>query len=247
MSYCLADTKMPKSDIFIIYNKCREKYGKSLFMLDEIFSIALIDKSRFPNILSAKDEESYIQQWVSNYVNAMNKLPRYKIAKPKQTCSDPAISHLVKIVSNVDDVEINEQEKHHNLFMSAENILGQLLEEYIASNVQDLGWYWCAGNVLRAVDFCHKEGGFLQIKNKSNSENSSSSAIREKTSIKKWYRLGSRKEKGKQIPIFKWDSLNSIINDCLKDGETACNMNEEDYRLFLTEVAKANPKIISEL
>lgn len=247
MSYCLADTKKSDGEIYFIYKKYRESYGESLFMLDEIFSIALIDKSRFPNINSAKDEDSYIQQWVSNYVKAMAKLPRYKIAKPKQSCSDPAINHLVKIVSKANDAEINEQEKHHNLFMSAENVLGQLLEEYIASKIQDLGWYWCAGNVLRAIDFCHNEGGFLQIKNKSNSENSSSSAIRENTTIKKWYRLGSRKEKGKLIPVFKWDLLNAIINDCLKDGQTACNMSEEDYRLFLTEVAKSNPNIISGL
>ena len=247
MSYCLADSKKTNSELCAIYTKYRESFGKSLVMLDKIFAIALIDKSRFPNISTAKNEDSYIQQWISNYVNAMNKLPRYKIAKPKQACSDPAISHLVKIVSRVNDTEICEQEKHHNLFMSAENVLGQLLEEYIASNVQHLGWCWCAGNVLRAIDFCHDEGGFLQIKNKSNSENSSSSAIRDNTTIKKWYRLGTKKEKGKQIPVFKWDSLNEIINDCLKDGETACNMNEEDYRLFLTEVAKQNPQIISDL
>ena len=98
--------------------------------------------------------------------------------EPKKTCSDPALSKLVKIAFKLDDAEIEEKENAHNLFMSAENIQGELLEEYIARNVKDYDWIWCSGNALRAIDFCKRDGSvLLQIKNKNNTENSSSSAI----------------------------------------------------------------------
>ena len=97
--------------------------------------------------------------------------------------------------------------------MSAENIQGNLLEEYIAQKVRPYGFIWCEGNVLRAIDFCNTDGSlFLQIKNKSNTENSSSSNIREGTSIEKWYRLGTRTQAGKRLPDYKWHILNNFIN-----------------------------------
>lgn len=49
-------------------------------------------------------------------------------------------------------------EYNHNLFMSAENIQGNLLEEYIASKVHPYGFLWCDGNIVRAVDFCNTDG-----------------------------------------------------------------------------------------
>ena len=59
-----------------------------------------------------------------------------------------------------------------------------LLEEYISISVRPYSWIWCNGNVLRAIDFCSSDGSILlQIKNKSNTENSSSSSIRTGTNI----------------------------------------------------------------
>lgn len=138
-------------------------------------------------------------------------------------------------------------EKAHNLFMSAENIQGELLEEYIAINVKNSGWIWCSGNTLRAVDFCKKDGSaLLQVKNKNNTENSSSSAIRNGTEIKKWYRLKTKKKKTKPEPSYEWDKLNDIINNDLDDDEEPCEMSEKGYQHFLKKVAKNNPDIITE-
>ncbi len=247
MSYCLKDSTLSDCKLVEIYNNAKNLLNCNEYELDKIFEIAIIDRSRFPLINSAKDEVSYLEHWIANYVNAKSNLPRNRVAKPKQACSDPAVSQLVKIVSNSDDELVKIQERHHNLFMSAENILGQLLEEYIAAKVSNYGWIWCAGNTLRAIDFCHLTIGYLQIKNKSNSENSSSSNIREKTNIKKWYRLGTKKSNGQQIPVFKWEDLNKIINSDIPNYLEPCNMNEDDYRSFLINVAKQNPKIISDL
>ena len=142
--------------------------------------------------------------------------------------------------------EAENQSNHHNLFMSAENIQGNLLEEYIASVVRKYGWLWCNGNVLRAVDFCTIDGSaLLQIKNKSNTENSSSSAIRTGTTIQKWYRLGTKSRKGVRLPDYKWDNLNSIINTHVFGHTNDCNMTEDSYNAFLKNVATHNPRIIT--
>lgn len=142
----------------------------------------------------------------------MKSLPSSRTASSKGSCSDPAIKAIVKASRELSKEAADEQEKHHNLFMSAENIQGNLLEEYISSNVRKYGWLWCNGNVLRAIDFCNINGTvLLQIKNKSNTENSSSSAIRSGTSIKKWYRLGTRKVNGNPEPRFMWDELRAPL------------------------------------
>ncbi|MBR0519174.1 SinI family restriction endonuclease, partial [bacterium] len=144
--------------------------------------------------------------------------------------------------------EIEIGEKHHNLFMSAENIQGHLLEEYIASKIYKYGFLWCAGNILRAIDFCNKDGSiFLQVKNKYNTENSSSSNIREGTKIIKWYRLGVETKKGIKNPIYKWDELNNMINQNNNVHLSKCNMSENDYVKFLKEKSINNPKLITEL
>ncbi len=137
---------------------------------------------------------------------------------------------------------------YHNLFMSAENIQGNLLEEYISGVIRPYGWIWCNGNVLRAIDFCSSDGAvLLQIKNKSNTENSSSSAIRTGTNIKKWYRLGTQTRNGEKLPSSKWEILNAIINSHVTSGIAPdCNMNEQSYQDFLRSVTLKNKEIISD-
>jgi len=84
----------------------------------------------------------------------------------------------------------------HQLAMSAENCVGALLERYLDSVLRPYGWYWCCGSFVKAVDFIRHDQGMnwltLQIKNRDNSENSSSSAIRNGTPIQKWFRSFSR-------------------------------------------------------
>jgi hypothetical protein len=128
--------------------------------------------------------------------------------------------------------------------MSAENVQGLLLEEYIDANVSSLGWVWCKGSTMRAVDFCTMDGDILlQIKNKSNSENSSSSSIRNGTDIHKWFRLGTQTKAGKKYPVYKWDDLNGIIAQA---NNGIPEMSEDSYRQFIQDVAKMNPNIITD-
>ena len=137
--------------------------------------------------------------------------------------------------------------------MSAENVLGNLLEEFISTKIKPYGWVWCTGETLHAIDFCNTSGTvLLQVKNKHNSENSSSSGIREGTSIQKWYRLGTSKAGGKITPVYKWEYLNKIINDnrCVpSNGATMpdepLTITEDDFVRFIEVIVQNNKRIVS--
>ena len=218
--------------------------------LDYIFTVASRDTSLFPGISRVTTPQAYLNRWVKNYLDAMNNLPSQRTANPKSACTDPAIRVIVKATQGMTDAEALDGEKSHNLFMSAENIQGNLLEEYIATKVKPYGFLWCSGNVLHAIDFCNTTGTMLiQIKNKSNTENSSSSAIRTGTTIEKWYRLGTRTSNGVKIPDYKWADLNALINNNKTQGHSLqpCAMSEDDYQTFLSRVAGANHGLITSL
>ena len=151
------------------------------------------------------------------------------------------------VTQGVSETVVLEKEQAHNLFMSAENVQGNLLEEYISVSTRPYGWIWCAGNTLRAIDFCSSDGAvLLQVKNKSNTENSSSSNIRQGTTILKWYRLGTRTVRGQKVPTYKWDALNAIINDHRTLFHLPpCNMTEEHYIQFISNLANLNHDLIT--
>ena len=216
--------------------------------LDLIFKIALDEKTLFPNISlsGTPNEKEYLIKWVKAYVDAQNTLPSNRTASPKGSCSDPAIKAIVQASTGIATDAATSGERFHNLFMSAENIQGNLLEEYIANNIKQFGWVWCNGNVMRSVDFCSTDGKILlQIKNKSNTENSSSSAIRTGTTIKKWYRLGTRTLSGVKHPRYMWDELNVIINSH-KTNTSICKLNEAEYIDFLKSVTHTNKNLITD-
>lgn len=222
-------------------------YSKELRI---IFNVGLQseDLALFPNIRSASSCSDYIEKWIKCYVDATQNPPSKRKASPKGSCNDPALENIVYYATGEEKKQIKRMLVYHNLFMSAENIQGNLLEEYINNNIQKYGWVWCNGTVLQAIDFCSIDGSvLLQIKNKNNTENSSSSKVRKGTTIEKWYRLGSRKSNGKILPAYKWDILNDIINShVITDIKPNCKMTEDNYQNFLKQIIKANSDIISE-
>ena len=99
----------------------------------------------------------------------------------------------------------------HQLSMSAENLVGALLERYIAQVLEPHGWIWCAGDFVRAIDFIKynqstKLWEAVQVKNRDNTENSSSSAIRQGTTIEKWFRTYSKPSK-KRATNTNWENF----------------------------------------
>lgn len=109
-----------------------------------------------------------------------------------KTLPDELVSFVIEKYYSIDAKDSPRIQKEHQMSMSAENIVGELLERYLSSVLEPFGWIWCSGDFVKAVDFLKKDGDswkLLQIKNRSNTENSSSNKIRKGTSIEKWYRI----------------------------------------------------------
>lgn len=251
-NYSLNLSKKTDKELLKIYEEVKTELKYKSNDLDKIFKVALLDRGLFASMRIPKaglDEKSYLIKWVNKYKNAMINLPSKKNGTAKKSCSDPALVTIVKVVKDLSDIEAKEKETIHNLFMAAENVQGGLLEEYISENVKNLGWIWCAGEVLKAVDFCNETGSaLLQIKNKYNTENSSSSKIRTGTIIQKWCRIKKKTEQGKSLPVFQWEELNKIIEKgkVPSDSNVQVDMSEEKYITFLKAKVKANKDIITE-
>jgi hypothetical protein len=98
----------------------------------------------------------------------------------------------------IDPAHRDRVKEEHQYSMASENIVGDLLERYLATVLEPLGWVWCSGSVVKAVDFIKLlpsgDWCLLQVKNRDNSENSSSSAIRGGTTIEKWHRSFSKRD-----------------------------------------------------
>lgn len=250
-NYTIANENFTPEEIQAAYLNAKSQYGlPENCDLDYILEVAISNPDRFPgiNITGAKSISAYIERWVKGYSDAINNPPSLRTANPKSACTDPAIAVIVQCTQGMSKEEATTGENNHNLFMSAENIQGNLLEEYISAKTRPYGFLWCGGNVLRAIDFCNTSGTLLlQIKNKSNTENSSSSNIREGTTIEKWYRLGTKTRNGIRYPDYKWSLLNDLINKYRSEGEELppCNMNEDDYEQFLSNISSLNHGLIT--
>ena len=111
------------------------------------------------------------------------------------TVPDQMVSELLCIYFKYPRNRLNEMKVEHQHAMAAENMVGALLEKYIDSVARDFGWVHCVGELVKKVDFItyqNNQWRLLQVKNRDNSENSSSSAIRNGTDIEKWFRTFSR-------------------------------------------------------
>jgi hypothetical protein len=108
--------------------------------------------------------------------------------------------------------------------------VGGILEEYLAERLRAYGWFCAWGSTIRIVDFCSKNGDLLQVKNRDNTENSSSGAIRDGTKVQKWVRGQSRSGKT------NWESLNTF---------TGCDhLSESDFTEFVRELVQKNPAAV---
>lgn len=252
----IPENELPSTELKKYYSECKKdirakegKYPRFDFTdLDYIFDAACNNRYLFTakNVGENPTPQKYIKRWILAYCKAKKNPPSKRAAAAKSSCNDPMIETMLEFSQNIDNIQTSQKIFTHNLCMSAENVLGNLLEEFIAHEIRPYGWIWCTGETLRAIDFCNESGTtLLQIKNKSNSENSSSSSIREGTIIKKWHRLGSSKKKGVIYPSYQWDKLNAIINKDLPKGTKQIALTEDDFRDFVTKTVKANHEIIT--
>lgn len=177
--------------------------------------------------------ELYLFQWFKKYVDDRE---NPALQRPLKVYGERDSALMQRVATNTGDDE-ETLEKYlfgHFVYMSAENMNGAILEEYLSEVLEPYGWYWCAGSIYRAVDFCYLSQDniiLLQVKNKYNTENRSSSAIRAGTEIKKWNRLKKpRVATGLDIPIPNWRALTELIN---ADDILLELLTEENYLEYI--------------
>lgn len=157
--------------------------------------------------LKANTPEMLAKAWLKKYGDSYENRISRRILRTPSTVADPIVSIIINARLIGLTAEHLEQIKYaHRLSMSAENIQGLLLEEFLAEQLADYGWYCCWGESIRHVDFCNADGSLLQIKNRSNSENSSSSRVRINQPIEKWHRVDAK------TGFYRWSYFNKKYN-----------------------------------
>jgi len=172
------------------YDECFESIIS--FLRDNPDLLSWKSKKNIPDI----NTEEGVEVLRSKYISSRNS--PISLGEPS-TLVDPAVSQILKIAKNYSDDELKLISIEHQYSMLAENMVGLLLEKYISLTLEKHGWVWCAGDFVKAVDFIKKNSNgkweAVQVKNRSTTENSSSSAIRNGTDIKKWFRMYSKSAK----------------------------------------------------
>ena len=152
---------------------------------------------------NAIGSDEYIQWQAEQF----NKSRDPKRPEPPQTIPDEMVSLILNRYFELPEQNLKQAKEWHRLSMEAENIIGDVLERYIASVLEKEGWAWCSGSLVKAVDFIYRDNDGkwvpLQVKNRDNSENSSSKSVRNGTKIQKWYRSFSKKtgDNWKNFPV----------------------------------------------
>lgn len=176
--------------------------------------------------------QEYLDKWVKRYRQAYANRPSLRKSGKVGTVPDPIINTIIE--TRLDELMTSEEAaaivSGHRLAMSAENIVGAILEEYLAERLKPFGWYCAWGETIRIVDFCSKNGDLLQVKNRDNTENSASGAIRDGTEIQKWFRGKSKSGKT------NWESL-KVITGCDR-------LSEDDFTEFVRELLRKNPDVL---
>lgn len=164
--------------------------------------------NQFPHLLSWRRKvEPTLYDLVKKYMDSHCK---QDIPSIPQTIPDPIVSDIMKKSYGYTDSNIGMFMVSHQHAMAAENVVGSLLESYIESELQPEGWSRCCGDFVRGIDFIKFNGRewiAIQIKNRDNTENSSSSKIRDGENIQKWFRRFSKRDAD------NWNNLPPAMQD----------------------------------
>lgn len=197
---------------------------------------------RYPIVLNSKGgiklAEADSPQEVERYLKALlrgyiKKRAAVIVLNEMGTIADPAVDIVLREWVKVPERELPVYSKYHRASMAAENKIGDLLEAYLAEQLESKGWFWCCGNIITGVDFL-KVGNpvvLLQVKNRDNSENSSSEKIRELL-----------KQRGCPVEIQKWHRCKSADGrTCWENfpgNEDEMVANEKAFQRFLRDYPK---------
>ena len=213
-------------------------YAKEKFTtnLSVVLSVAFKDQKNLPTLrFKQKDEvvlKNYIKKWVDTFLKGYENRPTKRVGNKSATFPDSIVKLILsKRLPEISTETADSIEAGHSLMMTIENIVGDLLEEYLSIKLASEGWYCCWGSTIDAVDFCKSDGSLLQVKNSDNSENSSSSRVRAGTTIEKWFRRVSTK-----LDTHNWAKLNTMV------GRT--DLSEDGFKKFVVKTIQENPGCI---
>lgn len=190
--------------------------GICYFLHDHPDSLSWRSRKNRPDIYSADGLERLADKYFKGY-------RRSDFPKEPTTIPDEAVSIVMQVAYGYSQTQNEKIKPEHQHSMSAENCVGALLERYLDSVLRAEGWHWCCGDFVKSVDFVRRDPSgqwlALQIKNRDNSENSSSSAVRTGTTIQKWFRSFSRKKDT------NWGNLPPLMQDY--------DLSEQDFLAFI--------------
>jgi len=178
--------------------------------------------------IKGETQEFLALAWLKKYNDSSEHRISKRISQPPGTVADPIVNTIINARLTGLTADHLEQIKYaHRLSMSAENVLGLFLEEFLAEQLIEYGWFCCWGESVRHVDFCNVDGSLLQVKNRSNSENSSSSRVRINQPIEKWYRVDAK------TGSYRWSDFNE------KYGTD--RFSEDNFATFVQRILTENP------
>lgn len=178
------------------------------------------------------DAPRAITRWLDSWSTGWGNRSSVLKATPSKTKDDPMLMDIMMAIhADFTPKQLEEIRFAHRLMMAGENVTGAMLEEYLTQELAKVGWVCAWGQTLKYVDFVSERGELLQVKNRSNSENSSSSKVRSGTNIQHWYRMNANNQR------MYWPELQEI---------TGCaTVTEEGFRAFARELMQKNPDVIS--
>ena len=155
-----------------IYQTARSIFNRSNSNVRwaESFGKAMEYLRQFPENASylngaSPETEDYISKMANRFIQGRSITPSIPA-----TVMDEMIGVILSSYYDISAVDIPQAYNFHRLSMSAENVIGSLLEAYLASVLEPAGWVWCSGSFVKAVDFIKPDAqmeqwSLLQVKN----------------------------------------------------------------------------------
>lgn len=208
------------------------KFEKDSNLLESAKAAILMIKDS-PDLAPAKIKN--LEVWCKKLIGGYQHRPSRRLCRSSDTVQDPIVKDIITIgLGNVNTIDVEMVVCSHRIAMASENILGDILEEYISTKIENTPWHIAWGATLKSVDcYNQKERKLLQLKNRSNSENSSSKKVRDGRNIQRWYRIDAKSGN------CMWDSLEEIM------GAKKNTFSEKDFKLFVKRLISSNTSFIT--
>ncbi len=166
-----------------------------------------------------------VNKWVRKFQNGFDNRISQRASNVPATVHDRALDIIIdSSISHLSTWDLNRIKYSHRLSMSAVKIYwAYYLRSFCRSNWPSLAGIPVGEKCCGSVDFVSDAMVvFLQVKNRSNSENSSSSRVRIGTAIKKWFRVNA------SDGSHQWDDLNRMHSYRKVHGRRLCGLHTRD-------------------